>query len=271
MSDGNAKEPGLLLDLDGVIYEGEYPVAGAAGAIDWLVRQQIAHLFVSNTTSRPRDSIVERLAGLGIRVDAAQILTPPVAAASWLHSQGVERIAACVPEATLAEFSRFRVVSPDEAGAVDAVVVGDLGEGWDFARLNGAFRLLMAEPRPHLVALGMTRYWKAADGLRLDTAPFVVALAHASGAEPVVLGKPAVPFFQTALAELGRSAEACYMIGDDLRVDVGGAQSAGLRGILVRTGKYRGEDSIDDIRPLAVIDSIADLPACWQRWHADEA
>ena len=29
------------------------------------------------------------------------------------------------------------------------------------------------------------------------------------------------------------------MIGDDLINDVGGAQSAGMRGILVRTGKYR--------------------------------
>ena len=42
------------------------------------------------------------------------------------------------------------------------------------------------------------------------------------------------------------------MVGDDVESDVGGAQRAGLRGVLVRTGKYR-ED--------ALIDSIADLPA----------
>jgi ribonucleotide monophosphatase NagD (HAD superfamily) len=68
-----------------------------------------------------------------------------------------------------------------------------LGEGWDFATLNRAFRLLMAEPHPRLIALGMTRYWRAADGLRLDTAPFVVALQHATGIAPVVLGKPDRP------------------------------------------------------------------------------
>ena len=29
------------------------------------------------------------------------------------------------------------------------------------------------------------------------------------------------------------------MIGDDVVSDVGGSQSAGMRGVLVRTGKYR--------------------------------
>lgn len=31
----------------------------------------------------------------------------------------------------------------------------------------------------------------------------------------------------------------CVMIGDDIVGDVGGAQNAGMRGVQVRTGKYR--------------------------------
>lgn len=45
-----------------------------------------------------------------------------------------------------------------------------------------------------LVALGMTRYWRAADGLRLDVAPFVKALEHATRCAATVIGKPSKAF-----------------------------------------------------------------------------
>jgi HAD superfamily hydrolase (TIGR01458 family) len=121
----------------------------------------------------------------------------------------------------------------------------------------------MDEPHPYLIALGMTRYWRAADGLRLDCAPFVVALSHATGIEPVVLGKPAVPFFEAALRAVGVAAGETLMIGDDIRGDVGGAQQAGIRALLVRTGKFQPADLRGDIRPDGVLDSIAGLPQWW--------
>ncbi len=52
--------------------------------------------------------------------------------------------------------------------------------------------------------------------------------------------------------------------GDDIRGDVGGAYQAGIRGLLVRTGKFRPEDLDGDVRPDGVLDSIADLPDWWQ-------
>ena len=114
-----------------------------------------------------------------------------------------------------------------------------------------------------LAALGMTRYWRAPGGLQLDTAPFVMALSHATGIEPVVLGKPGAAFFETALSKVGASADETLMIGDDIRADVDGAQRCGIPGILVKTGKFRAADLTAGIRPHAVLDSIAGLPAWW--------
>ena len=62
---------------------------------------------------------------------------------------------------------------------------------------------------------------------------------------------------------LGIEADETLMVGDDIRGDIGGAQNAGMRGLLVRTGKYRAEDLQGSIQPDGVIDSIADLPAWW--------
>jgi phospholysine phosphohistidine inorganic pyrophosphate phosphatase len=252
----------ILIDLDGVIYEGEASVAGARECIAWLVAERIPHLFVTNTTSRPRSALVQKLGRLGIDIGADRILTPPVAAVDWLEKHAAGSVALFVPEATRAEFEVLSVAETGES--VAAVVIGDYGEQWSFAELNRAFRLLMSEPQPELVALGMTRYWRAHDGLRLDTGAFVAALASASGAEPIVLGKPAEPFFMTALSRLGVDAADTIMIGDDIQGDVGGAQRCGLGGVLVRTGKFRPADLESDIEPTQVLDSIADLRGWWR-------
>lgn len=252
-----------LIDLDGVIYEGGRAVEGAARAIAWIQERKLPHLFLTNTTSRPRQALVEKLARLGIATDAEHILTPPVAAVGWLADHAPGPAALFVPAATAAEFGSLpRLADGAETGAA-SVVLGDLGTGWDFATLNRAFRLLMADPPPALVALGMTRFWRAPDGLRLDVAAFVKALEHATGASAVVLGKPARAFFEAALTILDCAPRDCTIIGDDVVGDVGGAQKLGIRGILVRTGKFRPADLEGEIHPDAVLDSVASLPAWW--------
>jgi HAD superfamily hydrolase (TIGR01458 family) len=254
---------GILLDLDGVFYEGDRSVPGGAESVAWLRAQGIPFLFLTNTTSRPRSALVARLARLGIDVHEAEILTPPVAAVRWLERETSGPLALFVPPATAEEFARLsRLPETEEKGAA-AVVVGDLGQAWDFATLNRAFRLLMADPAPEFIALGMTRYWRADDGLRLDVAPFVKALEHASGIEAVVLGKPAAPFFRTALELLGLPAGKVALLGDDIVSDVEAAQNLGLHGILVRTGKFRPSDLERPGAPDALLESIAALPEWW--------
>ena len=255
-----ANRTGLLIDLDGVIYEADTPIAGAAETIAWLQDQDIPHLFLTNTTSKPRSALVDKLAGMGIRTETSNIIMPPFAANLWLAENVEGPVALFLAERAVAEFTDVEIASPDSAATVAAVVIGDYSESWTFDELNRAFRLLMAEPRPKLIALGMTRYWHAGDGLRLDVAPFVVALEHASGIEPIVLGKPALPFFEMALTALGCDAARTWMIGDDIRSDISGAQRASMRGVQVRTGKFRPEDLEQGIVPDAVLPSIADLP-----------
>jgi phospholysine phosphohistidine inorganic pyrophosphate phosphatase len=254
----------VLFDLDGVFYKGDKAIAGAPEVTVWFKEQQILHLFLTNTTSQPRTALVRKLDRLGIEVDPSKILTPPVAAVHWLKAHVSGRIALFVPEGTKREFLGLPLLDENSESGASAVVVGDLGEAWNFATLNRAFRLLVAEPRPYLLALGMTRYWQAPDGLRLDTAPFVVALEHASGVKALVLGKPAAAFFQSALDLVGDTAANTVMVGDDIQVDIEGAQSLGMRGILVRTGKFRPTDLEREVKPAAVLDSIASLPAWWK-------
>jgi HAD superfamily hydrolase (TIGR01458 family) len=254
---------GVLLDLDGVVYVGDQVVPGAAGAVDWLAREGVPYRYLTNTTSRPRQAIVEKLTGMGISAAADQILTPAVAAVAWLGRHGIVHPALFVPYATAMEFDGLDPLPHDCEDGGGAVVVGDLGQGWDYATLNRAFRLLMSDAEVPLIALGLSRYWRAEDGLRLDAGAFVRALEYATGRTAVVLGKPDPAFYGAAVETLGLEADRVVMVGDDVFTDVEGAQRAGLPAILVRTGKFSPSDLSGDVSPNAVLDSIADLPRWW--------
>ncbi|MBY4675882.1 TIGR01458 family HAD-type hydrolase [Marinobacterium arenosum] len=252
--------PALLIDLDGVVYQGEALIPGARKTLQWLREEGIPHLFLTNTSSRPRRQICQRLAGMGIHVDEEEILTPVVAARHWIHNHIDGPVAAFLPDATREDLGDTKLLPEDKESGAACVLVGDLGERWDFATLNRAFRLLGGASQPPLLALGMTRYWRAEDGLRLDVGPFVEALKFASGREPIVLGKPAAQFFWQATELLGAEIEQALMIGDDIVGDVRGAQQAGLKAVQVRTGKFQPKDLVGSIEPDSILDSIAQLP-----------
>jgi phospholysine phosphohistidine inorganic pyrophosphate phosphatase len=254
----------LLIDLDGVIYQDEALVPGATETVTWLNTHAIPHAFVTNTTSRPRRALLEKLARFGVSASVEQIITPAVVASEWLRRKACIPAALFVPTATREDFADVPTLAEDAESGAGSVVVGDLGTAWTFAALNRAFRLLMAASDPVLVGLGATRYWRAADGLRLDVGPFVDALEFATGRHAVVLGKPARLFFETALDMLKCTAAETIMVGDDIAADVHGAQRAGMNGVLVRTGKFREMDLAGDIRPDAVLESFADLPGWWR-------
>ena len=246
---------GLLLDLSGVIYVQEAAVPGAAEALERFRAAGIPVRLVTNTTMRPRRTILERLERLGIEADSRELLTPATLAASRCAEAGYESVSLVVLDELREDLEGLQ----ERGDSVDAVIVGDLGERWDYDILNRAFRQLMEGAA--LIALHKNRYTETAEGLSLDAGPFVAALEYAIGREAEVVGKPSPAFFELALGELRLPAERAAMVGDDVEADVGGAMEAGLAGILVRTGKYR-EDLVKEsgIEPTATVDSVADVP-----------
>jgi HAD superfamily hydrolase (TIGR01458 family) len=246
----------LLIDLDGVLYVEDEPVAGAVEAVAELRDRGLTLRFVTNTTSRPRRQILERLHRLGFDVAEAELSTPAALAVAHCVEHDRRRALLLVRDDVKEDFAELEEADED----VQAVVVGDLGEEFGYAVLNRAFGHVM--DGAELIALQKNRYWLTPDGLALDVGPFVAALEYATRREALVVGKPSRDFFATILAGIPAAPDAAAMVGDDVESDVGGAQDAGLAGILVRTGKYR-DDALRDsgVEPAAVVDSIADVPA----------
>jgi HAD superfamily hydrolase (TIGR01458 family) len=256
---------GVLFDMDGVLYNADHLIDGAVDSVEWVHAQGIPHLFVTNTTSRSRAALAEKLLAFGIQASEGEILTPVAAVAAWLRNAGGGQIALFLRHSARLEFAELPCLSEDAERGAAYVVIGDLGDLWDYRTLNRAFRLLHNNPEATLVALGMTRYWLASDGISLDVEPFVAALEHATGRKAIVFGKPDVRFFLAASDRLGLTGGEVLMVGDDIDADVGGAQAAGLKGALVKTGKFRPTDLEGTVRPDVIFDSIVDLPRWWNR------
>jgi HAD superfamily hydrolase (TIGR01458 family) len=246
----------LLVDLEGTVYQDRRLIPGAAEALAGAEACGIEVLFVTNTTSRPRSVIVRDLGEMGLAVRPERVFNAPRAAHALLAARGVSRIDLLAVPRLLEDFPG----AVQDDAAPQAVVLGDLGGAFTYERLNRAFRHLLAGAE--LVTLARNRYWRAADGFMLDVGGFAAALEYASGREAILAGKPSPAFFRAALEATGATPGEAAMIGDDLDSDVGGGQAAGMRGVLVRTGKHRAEEAArSSVRPDATLASIAELPA----------
>ena len=240
---------GVLIDIAGVLYLGDQAIPGAVDGIQRLEKAGMPRRFLTNTTRATRQKLLERLRGMNFDIDPGSLFTAPVATLRYVKQHAL-RPFLLIHADLEAEFADVDCQAPN------AVVVGDAGETFNYHTLNQAFRVLM--DGGVLIAMGSNRYFREPAGLSLDMGPFVEALQFASGVEPTVIGKPSADFFQQALDDLGIAANRAVMIGDDLENDVGGAQANGIRGILVRTGKYRPSDEKHaTIKPDLVVDNIA--------------
>jgi len=247
---------GILIDLDGVLYVGNQPVEGAREAVGFLKDHGYAFRCVSNTTRKCRQTIAARLSSMGFDIPAGHIFTPPLAAVAHMKKAGKTGYHLLATGDVEKDFAGMKKTGP---GMIpDWVVVGDAGDNVTYDSLNMAFRFLM--DGAELLALENDRYWMAADGLSLSAGPVVRALEYASDKTARVMGKPSQEFFRLALEDMNLRPDEAVMIGDDVQTDIGGANCAGMRGILVRTGKYRRHSAeTAPVQPAFTIDSIAHI------------
>jgi HAD superfamily hydrolase (TIGR01458 family) len=250
----------ILLDIDGVLHVSGEAVPGGADAVRELREDGHRLRFVTNNTTRARKRLADDLRRLGIDLEDDELATTPVAAAGVLAGQ---RVLALTMEAVREDLAdRVELVERD----ADVVLLGgadesdETGRVFSYENLNRAFAELRAGAR--LVCLHRSRWWQTSRGPMLDAGAFVAGLEYAAGVSAEVIGKPNPTYFAAALDALGTTADEAVMVGDDVETDIGGAKAMGMRGILVRTGKFDESTlAAADPQPDAVIDSIADLPA----------
>jgi HAD superfamily hydrolase (TIGR01458 family) len=240
---------GLLLDLDGVIVSAGKAVAGSVDAVNELERRGTTYRIVTNTSLVSRRSLSGFAATLGNAIPPERFQSALSASAAY-----AARVFPGQPLFVLSsadakqEFDGQRLLTHEEAASpgarAAAVIIGDSPDELTYANLNVAFRLVRGGAR--LIGMHRNPWWLTPDGPTLDSGAYVTGLEFAAGVRAQVIGKPSPAFFSLAVDALRREASTgsrlrrseIAMVGDDLKTDVLAGQRAGLRGVLVLTGKH---------------------------------
>lgn len=246
---------GILFDLDGVLYVGTNVIEGAIDAIINIKQRGYSCRFITNTSTLSNASLHKKMTGLGFDIAEHEIISATRATLIYLQQFDDPVCHSLLADDVKQDFQHFR----QSDIKADFVIIGDIGDAWSYPLLNNVFNLLINGAQ--LIAIHKNRFWQTEQGLQMDIGAFISALEYATQKQATIIGKPSPDFFQAALTELELPPQQVAIIGDDIDTDIGGGQSAGLTGILVKTGKYRKAyaDNSQVIPDLTLL-SIAELP-----------
>jgi ribonucleotide monophosphatase NagD (HAD superfamily) len=90
MSPEAIRASAVLIDLDGVLYVGEEPIAGAQAAVATLRERGLGLRFVTNTTARSRAQTTGKLRRLGFSVSDDEVVTPAALAVDHCIARGLK-------------------------------------------------------------------------------------------------------------------------------------------------------------------------------------
>ena len=248
----------ILLDIDGVLHVSGEAIPGAPEAVGKLRADGHTLRFVTNNSTRPRDTLAEELREIGFELDETEIQTTSRAA---VRALGGRRVLALVMASIVPDLEGLELVGHD----AEAVLIGGCDETLEpnqvFSYMNLARAFSEIQGGASFYCLHKNRWWQTSRGPMLDSGAFVAGLEYATGIEATVLGKPSPAYFAAALDALGAEPELTWLVTDDMDADVRGAQLFGMRTALVRTGKFR-PDQLDAtaIVPEVVVSSVAQFP-----------
>lgn len=244
----------FLLDLDGTLMVDNQPLPGAAESLLHLKERGCLIRICTNTTTKSRVSLSRQLQKIGLPIEPSEIFSASAAAVEFLRQEKFRSCFKLLSDDVKADFAEFR----HSDTSPECIIIGDVGETWDYALMSKLFAFAMDGVQ--LIAMHKGRYWLTGGRLKLDIGAFISGIEYAAGIEARVIGKPSPEFYQMALRSVGHSAGETCMIGDDLINDVQGAQSCGIKGILVQTGKCRPDRQAGaGTKPDLVLESIASL------------
>ena len=229
-----------VLDMDGTIYLGSIPIAGA---VDFVRRHwnDADFYFLSNNTSKSPSTYIRKLNGMGIAARPEQLLSPATPLTAFLRSEGIT--SAYIVGNT--DFrGQMREVMPElrqagEDGPAEAVILAYDTE-LTYAKLARS-ALLLQQPGVRFLATHPDLVCPSPEGPLPDVGSMLGLYKIATGREPErIFGKPDPVLLSPLLQRYDK--DEMIMVGDRLSTDKKLAENAGIDFLLVLSGEARRED-----------------------------
>ncbi len=245
--------------MDGVIWKGDAPIGDLAAIFKRIRERGLKFVFATNNGTKTPEDYQKILAGFGVDVDAAQIVTSALGIAFILSQKyrlgtkifviGEEGIRVALEE------KGFEIVGVEDAPQAEAVVMG-IDRGVNFQKIAEA-TLLVRAGRPFYTT-NTDRTFPTPRGEIPGSGAWVSVVSMATRTDPIVAGKPFPYLMELALERLGTLKEEALVVGDRLETDIAAGQAVGCPTALVLSGVGTREEA-KDWNPTIIAESLGKL------------
>ena len=251
----------LIIDMDGVLYRENDPIPGLVEFFDFMQQRGIHFVLATNNSTRTPAQYVKKMAGMGVKITLADLITSAQATAAYLrqiappstpvYAVGQEGLTAALQEVGFvldSQRAEFVVAGLDTYVTYEKLKTASL-------LIQGGARFIGTNPDVTL---------PTPEGHAPGAGSILAAIETATGVAPTVIGKPEPTMFQQAMARLDATTADTAALGDRLETDILAAQRTGLLSLLVLTGATdRALLAESEIQPDLVFEGIADLCVKW--------
>lgn len=258
-----------LVDLDGVVWLGGQAIPGGAEAVALLRAAGRRVAFFTNNSSPRHADHVAKLTSFGMdpapedvlsSAQAAGRLCAPGSTAVVLGGPGIEEALA---ERGVDAVPAGQGRATGRTGSPPASVVVGLDRSFTYDRLADAVTAVLGGAR--LLGTNEDPTLPTPEGPLPGAGTMLQAVAYATGATPVVAGKPHAPAAELALEVLGAVS---VVVGDRASTDGAFARRLGARFALVHSGVTPADHGPLEVTPdvegadlLALVRHLLDGPA----------
>lgn len=248
---------GLVIDMDGVLWQGDTPMPGLHEFFHALKQRKIKFVLATNNNTQTPEGFVQKAMKMGIEVFPEQVVTAAVATVHYLRSRYPPGSRLYV----VGEAALKGLVS--DAGFILAdtdvqAVVATMDRQLTYDMLKRATLLIRAGA--DFIGPNPDPSYPTQEGIVPGGGAVLAAISAASDRQPLIIGKPEGWMFQIAMERMQLGAEDTASLGDRLATDIVGGQRLGLKTILVLSGVTRATElQSSSVQPTWVFSGIEEL------------
>jgi 4-nitrophenyl phosphatase len=251
----------LIVDMDGVLWNGDEPEAGLQQFFAFLRQHRVDFVLATNNSSKTPEQYVTKLARFGVDTPVERVLTSAQATASYLTTVTPPgtRIYA-IGEEGIKRALLERGFELTEKEAAHVVVGWDRRLTWD--KLKTA--ALLIHTGAGFIGTNPDTNFPTEQGPVPGNGAQLAALETTTGVAPIVIGKPEPWLYKEAMQRMGAHPATTAVVGDRLDTDIAGGVRLGLTTILVLSGITSRANLADSpINPDLVQANIGELTRKW--------
>ena len=246
---------GVILDMDGVIYNGNSCIESAIKAINIWQKNNIKICFLTNNSTKTQLEFSKKLKDMNLFVKKESIISTSICTANYLEENYSKKTKVyIVGSRSLKDTILKRGFVLDDKNA--SIVIVGLDINFSYKMIDIASNLVRRGA--HLIGTNLDKIYPTNEGFKPGAGSLMESiLASSNKKNCIFIGKPNPYFVKNAVRYLNFNTNNIVLIGDQLETDILAANKARIFSVLVKTG-IKNNNKI--IKPNLVINSLMNLP-----------